>query len=218
MKRKTLLSISLAALLVVAMAATAFAAPGSVSCSGPGSISTGETISITVTGTGLGINAEVSTSGLSFVSVSNAFSSQGGVVLLPDFGTPSVTYTYTVTAGAGETASFTLSGATSADDNDQVVSISGDSWSATVPANEPEPSEEPPAPSTTPGGEQSAAPSSGSGSGGGSNGGTSGGSSSGKTDKMPKTGDATMDLWVLAVIAAGCTGAAVVAGKKVFSR
>ena len=223
MKRKTLLSISVAVVLVVAMAATAFAsADSSISVSGPGSISTGETIQITVNGTGLGVNADLSVSGLTIDSISNAFSGNSGVVLLPAFGTSSVTYTCTVTAGAGETASFVLSNAQATGDNDDVFSISGDSWSATVPsASTPTDT-----PTDQPTDEPSSTPSNGgSGSNGGSssgNGGSSsnGGSStgSGNADKMPKTGDATMDLWVLAVVAAGCAGAAVVAGKKVFAK
>ncbi|MBD5559677.1 MAG: hypothetical protein HDQ87_04875 [Clostridia bacterium] len=222
MKRKTLLSISVAVLLVVAMSATVFAAAdSSVSVSGPGSISTGQTISITVTGTGLGIDGSVSTEGLTVDSVSNQFSSLGHVVLLPMMGTNQVTYTCTVTAGAGETASFAVVDVTAADENDGVFSISGDSWSATVPgggSDEPEPSASSgTTPSTAPSGQPTGgATNGGSGTGSGSNGGSSTGS--GNTDKMPKTGDATMDLWVLAVIAAGCAGAAVVAGKKVFAK
>lgn len=210
MKRKTLLSIAVAVLLVAAMAATAFAASdSSLSVSGPGSISTGQTIEIAVSGTGLGVSADVEIEGLEYVGVSNAFSGPNGVVLLPAFGPGSVVYTYTVTAEAGETASFRLVNATATGDDDSTFSIPGDSWSATVPAGE-EPSDQPTEePSTAPSGTPS---------GGGSSSGGNSGSGSGNADKMPKTGDATVDLWVLAVIAAGCTGAAVVAGKKVFAK
>lgn len=42
-------------------------------------------------------------------------------------------------------------------------------------------------------------------------------STTNKKDNMPKTGDSTMDLWTLVVIAAACGAVAIVAGKKVFS-
>lgn len=211
MKRKMLISMAVAVVLVMALAATAMAA---VSISGPSSVNTGDTIQVTVSGTGDGVNGAVSTQGLEFVSVSNNMCAQGAFVLLPNYGTTSATYTYTVTAGAGETVSVTLSNCEEAQ-GDTAVSIPGDSWSATVPAGQTpsEPSDQP----TNSSEPTSTATNGGSSNGGGSGSGSSG-TGSGNTDKMPKTGDATMDLWTLCVIAAGATGIAVFAGRKAFQK
>ena len=215
MRKKALISAAVAVMLVAAFAAVAFAA--GVSVSGPSSISTGETIQITVTGAGEGASGSVSTSGLDVVSVSGApLSDTSNFVVADALGGLSATYNCTVTAGAGETASFTVSGVTISNGT-QDEPGDGGSWSATV-AGGTEPTQEP---STQPTGDASAQPS---GSAGAS---ASAGSSSsvkpgtsakpGTTDNMPKTGDATMDLWTLAIIAAACAAVAVVAGKKVFS-
>ena len=216
-----LFSISMAVVLVVALAATGLAAAaGSVSVSGPSSISTGQQVQITVSGTGDGVNGTVAVSNLTIDSISNQFSSASGVVLLPSFGTASVVYTCTVTAGAGETASFSVTGATAAGPDNTVVDIPGASWSATVAAENPstptpDQPDQPDQPATPTEGNNGGSSNQGGSSNSGSQSGTS--SSNGSTDKMPKTGDATMDLWTLAVIAAGCVGIAVFAGKKAFS-
>ena len=227
MNKKILLSAAVAVMLVAALAVTAFA----VGVSGPSSVDTGDTITITVSGSGEGTSGKISTSGLDITSVSGGMSTASDLLLLSEYGGMTATYTCTVTAGAGETASFSVSDVTVSDGTSDSPGEGG-SWSATVagasePSDEPssEPSDEPSQnPSSEPSGDASASASaSGSAAPGGQTThkpGTSGSvkpGTSGKTDNMPKTGDATMDLWTLAVIAAACATVAVVAGKKVFS-
>ena len=228
MRKKMLIGLAAALIAVFALSSVALA---SASVSGPSSVDPGETIQVTISGTGEGVNGTVNASGLEFVSCSSELSAAGKFVLLPDFGTSSVTYTYRVTAQSGQ-VSVSLTGVTQAV-NGEVQNIDGSSWSASVNASEPtqqptqQPSQQPSQePSQQPSGEPSTQPS-GSASAGASGSvkpGTPGTTTSskpgasGNQDKMPKTGDATMDLWVLAVVAAGAVGTAVVAGKKVFSR
>ena len=229
MRKKLLIGLAEALIAVFALSSVAFA---SVSISGgPSSVDPGDTVSITISGTGEGVNGNIQTSGLELVGgPSSNLSSANVFVLLPDFGTDSVTYTYRVTAQSG-TVSVNLTGVTEAV-NGETQSINGASWSATVNASEPSPSQQPTQqptqqPSTQPTGEPSAITSATASSS--ANASLAPGASvkpgtsvkpgaNGNQDKMPKTGDATMDLWVLAVVAAGALCTAVVAGKKVFSR
>ena len=221
MKKKMLVSISIALVMVAALAVTALAG---ASVSGPSTVKPGDTIQVTISGTGQGVNGTVTASGLECTGVSSQLSAPGAFVLLPDYGTSSVTYTYRVTAASGQ-VSVTLSNVTESV-NDQPQAAAGSTWSAdviadTTPTDEPSqqpsgtPSDEPSqAPSGEPSGDASASAS--------VKPGTSasvkpGAATADGKDKLPKTGDATMDLWVLAVIAAGAVSTAVIAGKKVFS-
>ena len=223
MKKKMLVSISIALVMVAALAVTALAG---ASVSGPSTVKPGDTISVTISGTGQGVNGTVTASGLECTGVSSQLSAPGAFVLLPDYGTSSVTYTYRVTAASGQ-VSVTLSNVTESV-NDQPQAAAGSTWSAeviadTTPTDEPSqqpsgtPSDEP---SQTPSGEPSGEPSgdaSASVKPGTSASVKPGAATADGKDKLPKTGDATMDLWVLAVIAAGAVSTAVIAGKKVFS-
>ena len=219
MKKKMLVSISIALVMVAALAVTALAG---ASVSGPEAVKPGDTIQVTISGTGQGVNGTVTASGLECTGVSSQLSAPGAFVLLPDYGTSSVTYTYRVTAASGQ-VSVTLSNVTESV-NDQPQAAAGSTWSAqviadTTPTDEPSqqpsgtPSDEPSqAPTDEPSGDASASVKPG----------TSASVKPGSVaadgkDKLPKTGDATMDLWVLAVIAAGAVSTAVIAGKKVFS-
>lgn len=239
--KKILLSTAVAVVLVAALAVTAFA----VGVSGPSSVATGDKIDITVTGSEQGTSGRVSVSGLRVDSVSGDLSSPSDFLVLADGpGGLTATYSCTVTAEAGETASFSVSNVVVSNGEYDFAAADG-SWSARVPAAEPtqEPSSEPTTepsdePTTQPSGEPSAttsasaepsgsatvSPSSSASSSAsvkpGGAGQTSAKPSSGKpakTDKMPKTGDTTMDLWTLLVVAGACAAVAVVAGKKVFS-
>ena len=217
MKKKMLVSISIALVMVAALAVTALAG---ASVSGPSTVKPGDTISVTISGTGQGVNGTVTASGLECTGVSSQLSAPGAFVLLPDYGTSSVTYTYRVTAASGQ-VSVTLSNVTESV-NDQPQAAAGSSWSAQVIADTTPTDEPSQQPSTAPSDEPSQAPS-GEPSGDASASVKPGTSASvkpgtaGNKDRLPKTGDATMDLWVLAVIAAGAVSTAVIAGKKVFS-
>lgn len=216
MRKKMLIGLAAALITVFALSSVALAA---VSISGPSSVDPGQTVQVTISGTGEGVDGTVNASGLEFVSCDSQLSDAGKFVLLPNYGTPSVTYTYRVTAQSGQ-VSVSLSGVQEGNADGSVTDISGDSWAASVNASEPTPSQQPTdEPSQQPSGEPSA---SGAPSGSANPSGAPSGSvrpgASGNQDKMPKTGDATMDLWILAVVAAGAVCTAVVAGKKVFSR
>lgn len=230
MNKKVLLSAAVAVMLVAALAVTAFAAS---SISGPGSVEQGETITITVSTDANGFSGNVSTSGLEVISGTGGMSNASSVIILADMGGNTATYTCRVTGEPGSTVSFSLSNCKESDgQSDTDVTVAP--WSATVaggsePSQEPtqrptqEPSQEPtqvPTSSVEPTASGTAT-STASGAPGASvspSAGTSAKPSSGTQDKMPKTGDATMDLWTLVIIAAACGAVAIVAGKKVLSR
>ena len=111
-KKKIVLSIVLAAVLVMAMSVTAFAAAPSVSVSNP-SPSVGDTVTFTVScPSGVaGISADIATSGLQYVSKSSNMGNENMLITLGN----SASYTYKVTAAAGETVSFSLSGVVTSD-------------------------------------------------------------------------------------------------------
>ena len=220
LKCKTLLSLTLCVLLVTALSATAFAeAAPTCTVSGPQNISTGDTIQIVMNGDNAGmIDGFVQTSGLSYVDVSVDIANEISFTLMPTGDLTELIYTYTVTAQPGETASFS---ATDIRVNNGQSTLPNTGWSAVVAgatASE-EPSEQP----TDSSGSQTAPPaatgttgSSGTSSTGGSGSNTASGSAN--KDRIPKTGDATTDLWVLAVLACGCSGLALIAARKAFSR
>ena len=221
MKKKTILSIALAAILVLAFATTGMAADVPVKVTIDNSNpNPGDTVNITVSCTGNdigGFEGKVTTSGLKYISDDGQFSNE---TQLRAMGSGSVTYTYTVEGQPGDAIKFSLSDV-------KVGDAAGSSWHnpvgdfavsgtveaavnpqpSTQPSEDLQPSEDPSEPTQQPSeptGEPSAQPSDS--------------QNADELDDVPKTGDATTDLWVLAVvgIAAAATGA-VVAGKKVFS-
>ena len=234
-KRKTILSLALCTRLIAAMSVTAFAET-SATCtvSGPASISAGETIQITVTFVcHEDWYADIQTSGLTFVGTSDSLCAQENKIELWGMGqydepdVMALTYTYTVSAQPGETASFS---ATNIHDfSEPQNSLPNASWSATVPGgSEPEqPSSQP-----TDGGSNQPAPPSSNGNSSNSSGGTnnssgnsnsnsngsSGSAATTNKDRVPKTGDASMDLWILAVLGTACAVITGVAGKKVLTK
>lgn len=230
--------VCLAILIPVALAA-------SVSISGPNSVEAGDTITITISGTGEGVNGHVSVQGLQFVGTSSQLSSSSEFVLLPDYGTASVNYTYKVTAASGH-ASVTLSGVEAAVD-DEVVAIAGASWAApvvppptdppTTPPTDPPtapPTDSPTEPPTTPPTDPPTNPPT-------ETPVPSGDATPNPTqtrtkqpvkaattrkpptpeptrDSAPKMADGSVNYWLFAVIPAGCAAIAMVASKKAFVR
>lgn len=226
---KKYISVGIAVLLVLAMGATAYAA---ADISGPSSVEPGETIELTVTGGNNGMSANVSTSGLEFVSASGSLSDASHLIILQDAGGMSVNYTYRVTASSG-TVSFSLRNVTQSTE-DGTTKQPNASWSASVEAAEPTATPSPTAapsddvnpteapgenpseqPSESPSESASPGASGGTGTTPGGQGGS--GTSSGQQDKMPKTGDTTVDLWMLLAVAAGAAITAIIAGKKMFT-
>lgn len=204
-KKKIVLSIVLAAVLVMAMSVTAFAAAPSVSVSNP-SPNVGDTVTFTVSCPSdvAGISADIATSGLQYVSRTTTPAGMGGENTLVTLGN-SASYTYKVTAAAGETVSFALSNVITADvDGNETPETGTFSATATVAAPA-EPTSQPTGqPTSDPTEEPSASA-----------------SASAKTDNLddvPKTGDTTTDIMLFAVIGlAAAATVAIVAGKKALS-
>ena len=225
--KKFLFGASLAIVLVAALAATAFA----VDITGlPDTVEPGQTVQITVTGSESGTSGKISTSGLSISNVSGDFSTPQDFVVVEPVGGLSVVYTCTVTAPAGDTVSFSVSDVVlSNGDRDatgEAASVSAAVESAAEPTQEPtsvptdEPTTQPSVqPSAAPGGQTtaSAAPSGSVKPASGAAATAKPAAGSGK-DKLPKTADASMDLWTLAAAAGACAGIAVIAGRKAFSK
>ena len=204
-KKKIVLSIVLAAVLVMAMSVTAFAAAPSVSASNP-SPNVGDTVTFTVSCPSdvAGIQGDIATSGLQYVSRTTTPAGMGGENTLVTLGN-SASYTYKVTAAAGETVSFALSNVITADvDGNETPETGTFSATATVAAPA-EPTSQPTGqPTSDPTEEPSASA-----------------SASAKTDNLddvPKTGDTTTDIMLFAVIGlAAAATVAIVAGKKALS-
>lgn len=227
--KKVLLSTCLAIVLVAAFAVTALA----VSVSGPGNeVEPGETVTLTVTGEGEGTAGKVRTQGLEITSVSGDFSTPTDFFVIGATGGMSATYTCRVTASAGQPVSFTVYDVTVSDGQKDSAGTGG-SWEATAaspaeptarpdeptqtPTDEPtlQPSGEP----SSPDGEQSVQPTGGDGGQQGAPGNKpSAAPTNAQGDRLPKTGDTTLDIWTLLVIAGCCTAVVLVAGKKVFSK
>ena len=136
--------------------------------------------------------------------------------LIADLGGSQSVYTCVVTAEEGQDYSFTLTNVEVSVEGSGLQSeadktVSGTVEAAPAPSEDPQPStqpsEDPSEPTQQPSeptGEPSAQPSDS--------------QNADELDDVPKTGDATTDLWVLAVVGiAAAATVAVVAGKKVFS-
>lgn len=201
-KKKIVLSIVLAAVLVMAMSVTAFAAAPSVSVSNP-SPNVGDTVTFTVSCPSdvAGISADIATSGLQYVSKSSNMGNESMLITLGN----SASYTYKVTAAAGETVSFALSNVITADvDGNETPETGTFSATATVAAPA-EPTSQPTGqPTSDPTEEPSAS--------------ASASAKAGGLDDVPKTGDTTTDIMLFAVIGlAAAATVAIVAGKKALS-
>ncbi|KKI50852.1 hypothetical protein [Christensenella hongkongensis] len=204
-KKKIVLSIVLAAVLVMAMSVTAFAAAPSVSVSNP-SPNVGDTVTFTVSCPSdvAGIQGDIATSGLQYVSRTTTPAGMGGENTLVTLGN-SASYTYKVTAAAGETVSFALSNVITADvDGNETPETGTFSATATVAAPA-EPTSQPTGqPTSDPTEEPSAS--------------ASASAKAGGLDDVPKTGDTTTDIMLFAVIGlAAAATVAIVAGKKALS-
>lgn len=216
-KMKVVLAVAVAAVMVMAMSLTALAAPADVTISNEHA-KTGDTVTVTVSTTDRGLNADVQVSGLEITGVSGGMSTEENVNLIADLGGSQSVYTCVVTAEEGQDYSFTLtnvevsvegSGLQSEADKTVTGTVEAavDPQPSTQPSEDPQPSEptgEPTQQPSEPTGEPSAQPSDS--------------QNADELDDVPKTGDATTDLWVLAVVGiAAAATVAVVAGKKVFS-
>lgn len=226
-KSKILISMVVAVVLVLSLAATAFAATATVVASSS-EVKAGDTISFTVSSTDAGLSADVAVSdNLEFVSVDNEMLSfENNLNILGIMGDSDVVYTYRVAADAvaGETISFQLTNVVSANAAGQETAEADAGATATVVADEPVDPDEPTDPSdpTDPVGptdpsdptdpsepEDPADPSNPS----------DEQPSDDQLDDVPKTGDATTDMWTGAIIALAVAGViGIVAGKKAFSK
>lgn len=223
MRFRMLVGVCLAAVLVLALAATAWA---QCSLNAPTTVTSGETIHIEVSGTEKGLSAVIATTGLEFVEVDGGLSSQDMVLLLGDIGGMKATYTYKVTAAAGQGVSFALTDVTESDGTQDIYEPAI-TWSGMVGGSfttTEEPTTAPTAtqtaaatvtptvaPTSTPtvtatvdaAGAISATPI--------------------PTDSVgavptngPKTGDSSTSLWVLWLIAIAAAAACVFAGRKIY--
>ena len=229
-KSKILISMVVAVVLVLSLAATAFAATATVVASSS-EVKAGDTISFTVSSTDAGLSADVTVSdNLEFVSVDNEMLSfENNLNILGIMGDSDVVYTYKVAAdaAAGETISFQLTNVVSANAAGVETDEADASATATVVADEPVDPDDPTDPSdptdpTDPVGptdpsdptdpsepEDPADPSNPS----------DEQPSDDQLDDVPKTGDATTDMWTGAIIALAVAGViGIVAGKKAFSK
>ena len=226
-KSKILISMVVAVVLVLSLAATAVAATATVVASSS-EVKAGDTISFTVSSTDAGLSADVAVSdNLEFVSVDNEMLSfENNLNILGIMGDSDVVYTYRVAADAvaGETISFQLTNVVSANAAGQETAEADAGATATVVADEPVDPDEPTDPSdpTDPVGptdpsdptdpsepEDPADPSNPS----------DEQPSDDQLDDVPKTGDATTDMWTGAIIALAVAGViGIVAGKKAFSK
>ena len=214
-KMKVVLAVAVAAVMVMAMSLTALAAPADVTISNEHA-KTGDTVTVTVSTTDRGLNADVQVSGLEITGVSGGMITEENVNLIADLGGSQSVYTCVVTAEEGQDYSFTLTNVEVSVEGSGLQSeadkmVSGTVEAAPAPSEDPQPStqpsEDPSEPTQQPSeptGEPSAQPSDS--------------QNADELDDVPKTGDATTDLWVLAVVGiAAAATVAVVAGKKVFS-
>lgn len=221
MKKKLISVLVCAALLCTVLATTALA----VGVSGPDAPKNGDTISVTISSGSEGASGRIRTSGLSYVSNNQSdYCNANSFILVAGADGTSVTYTYRVSAAAGETVSLQAYDVTTSNGDGDSAGQDG-SWTTTVagtpatdeptdqPTDQPTQSAEPSQPGAS---ESPAATASASGSAAASKL-PAASAAAGKTDKMPKTGDTTMDLWVLAIAAAACVAVGVFAGKKAFA-
>lgn len=114
MKKLCSLAIILAALLIAVQVPPAGASAEVLVIEGPAAVRTGQHITLCVqAAAGLdGVSADVATEGLLFDSVSSGMCASYGIVLLPQFGSTEVVFSYTVSAPPGGTVSFRLDNVT----------------------------------------------------------------------------------------------------------
>lgn len=226
MKKKKMMSIALAAILVLAFAVTGFAADIPIGVEIDNSKpNPGDTITVRVYCTANdvgGFEGKINTSGLEYVGTSGIPLSDE--TQLTVMGTGSVTYTYKVTAKAGDVIRFSLSDVKVANEAGTdwhtpvgSFAVSGTVESAVDPGPQPStPTNPDPEPSTpvNPDPEQPTDPET-----------PSGGDSTDDTpkdsslDDVPKTGDATTGMWVFTVIALAAAGSiGIAAYRKAFSK
>lgn len=211
MKRRIMMSTLLTALLVTAFVGTACA----VDVDGPPSVKAGDTITVTVSGEGAGLSGHITTSGLRVLQANGGFSTARDVLLLRDYGNMSAQYTCEVTASEGEMVTFEVSRVTVSDGRTDVRGAS-QSWAASVVAMETpaktsaESSDSENARVPSQAGHSSSLT------------GLSRGSAvyapADAPDQVPRTGDATLDLWTLGLICAACAAIAIIAGSKALSQ
>lgn len=242
--KKVLWSSVVAIMLIAALTAVAFA----VDVSGPDTVEPGQTVTITVTGEGAATSGFVSVKGLRITDASGGFSTPDDVLLVDSHGGLTATYECVVTAEAGDSVAFDVTGI-SVSDGTTDVSAPNAGWSAKVsgaaePTVTPEPDEPskapetetpaPPtqAPSTQPPsdepsptddqGQQTEQPTDGSeppaAAGDQSASPSASPSAKSNAEHLPKTADSSMDLWTYLVIGAGLAVVIVIAGKKVYAR
>ena len=128
MGKKTLVSVCLTVVLVAALSTAALAA---VDVQAPDTVTSGSEIQIKVTGTTMGLAANVATTGLEFVSVNGGLSDESSIILLKDVGGMEGVYTYRVTAAEGEQVSFALTRVTESD-GEQDIPEDNITWAGTV--------------------------------------------------------------------------------------
>lgn len=128
MRRRLLVSTCIAVVLIAALSVTAFAA---VEVTGPDSVTTGSTIEIRITGTTMGLAANIKTTGLEFVNANGGLSDESSVILLKDIGGMEGVYTYRVTATEGQQVSFALTRVTESDGT-QDIPMDNITWAGTV--------------------------------------------------------------------------------------
>lgn len=128
MKKKILVSVCAALVLVAATWSQAFA---TATLDGPSSAATGGTVEFTIRGTEMGLSAKIKTTGLEFVKAEGGLSDEDVLILLSDYGGMEAKYTYTVTAAAGQPVSFALTDLTESDGRADSY-IPSLTWSGTV--------------------------------------------------------------------------------------
>lgn len=236
MKKRILGSICAVMLALACYAMPAFAATQDPSISGPGTVNEGDTITVTVTTWAEALAGNVSVKGLEVLGVSGStLSTEKSVLIVTRVGGNSARYECKVTAGPGETVSFSvLNAVESSSEEEYNVTLSP--WTEQVkqtvapatptpvpPTEEPTVSREPePTVSESPSEEPSpsqSTPTGGTGAGGttgtGGSPGTGSGNASGGSEKLPKTADSNVDGWIVLLIGIASAGLAIVAGRQV---
>lgn len=211
MNKRITLSAALIVMLVTALTGSALA----VTVAGPAAVSTGDTVVVTVSAPDPdpGVSGRVMVEGLRVESVEGGWSSMRDLLLLAKEGKSVSTYTCTVTARAGENVTFAVTDVTVSDGVTDSPGTS-DAWTATVEGAF--------APGTgtassDPASAGNKEPDRDEGVENASSAGVTSKTTSGAKDGLPKTADASLDLWTLGLISAACAIIAILAGKRAFS-
>lgn len=228
MRKKLLTSIFVAVICIAALSATAFA----VELTGPSTVTNGSEIDIKVTGTMKGLAANVTTTGLEFISVNGGLSDEETLILLEDFGGMEGVYKYRVTAPNGDTVSFALTDVYESD-GEQDIPANNMTWSGTVGGSFSTTTSTPNPTQNNAGQQQGAAAGAAQGansaavqqsSGAGAvtpalsaDAAASASVSAVPTDG-PQTADGSVSVWLLCIGAAACAVIAVLIGRKMFKK